>query len=329
MTHSPRRGFTLVELLVVITIIGILISLLLPAVQAAREAARRAQCTNNLKQLGLAAHNHHQAHGHFPSCGWGYQWVGEPGRGFGRDQPGGWTYNLLPYLEQEALHEQGIDKSGTDRAAAITAVVETPLAMFICPTRRRVKLYPHYPNTAVSNKPKNGNVSEMVAKSDYAANGGDKYVGPIPGPADFASADSYDFHDSQFAQCNGISYIRSQVRIGDIPDGTSNTLLFAEKNINADAYETWDPPGEAQSMYIGYDQDVVRWTRIDSGGCWPPRQDIPGVGGSYWFGSAHAGGFQAALCDGSVQTLSYSIDQEIWPRLGNRRDRLPIDASKL
>src|SRR5262245_26140759 len=100
-----RGAFTLVELLVVIAIIGVLVALLLPAVQAAREAARRMQCQNHLKQIGLAFHNHHDVFGHLPTGGWGWGWVGDPDSGPGIRQPGGWCFNILPYVEGKNIYD--------------------------------------------------------------------------------------------------------------------------------------------------------------------------------------------------------------------------------
>ena len=97
---ATRRAFTLVELLVVIAIIGLLVALLLPAIQASRESARKVQCRNNLKQIATAFLNHESSQGHLPTSGWGYKWVGVRDAGYGMDQPGGWAFNILEYLEE-------------------------------------------------------------------------------------------------------------------------------------------------------------------------------------------------------------------------------------
>ena len=147
-----RRGFTLVELLVVIAIIGILVALLLPAVQAAREAARRTTCQNQIKQLALGAINHHDTHKHFPTGGWGWFWVGDPDRGYGKDQPGGWIYNTLTYMEQGALHDMGSDGDPVavprDQRSAASYVLQTPIDFMNCPSRRASRTYPMGANQA-------------------------------------------------------------------------------------------------------------------------------------------------------------------------------------
>ena len=179
---SFRRAFTLVELLVVITIIGILIALLLPAVQAAREAARRLQCANNLKQLSVAMLIHEQANGFFPSGGWNWQWIGDPDRGTGKEQPGGWCYTTLPYIEQQALHDLGSDGDAdhwapgqlAGRAMHPDAAGGSPMPHAAPAARVRYKYQP-------DSYRQRGSVSSLrqqwvsgVARGDYAANAGDQ-----------------------------------------------------------------------------------------------------------------------------------------------------------
>ncbi len=171
--RRPLRGFTLVELLVVIAIIGILVALLLPAVQAARESARRAQCTNQLKQIALAWHLHSNAHGFLPSGGWGYNYMGDPDRGFGKTQTGSWAYSCLPYMEEQAIHQIGAGiTNSTDKAAALTILSSTPIAGFYCPSRR-----PPIATPSIHGGPQgfNANHADFEARSDYAANLGPYY----------------------------------------------------------------------------------------------------------------------------------------------------------
>ena len=239
-----KKAFTLVELLVVITIIGILIALLLPAVQAAREAARRMQCSNNLKQLALGCMNHEQAQGFLPNDGWGYYWTGDPSRGFDRRQPGGWTYNVLPYMEQDSVHEIG---AGATTIAAKKPLFaqrcQTPLTAFQCPSRRLAILYPNFHN------PYNSDPIPMTARSDYAGNAGTIENWPMAGEGsnnpDPSFADAAGFVMPWWKslsvssnRTDGAIRAVDGVRVNEITDGLSNTYLLGEKNINPDNYVT-------------------------------------------------------------------------------------------
>ncbi len=171
--HRPSRSaFTLVELLVVIAIIGILVALLLPAIQAAREAARRMECTNHIKQMSLGMLNHESALRFFPSGGWIWYWMGDPDQGFGKKQPGGWPFNILPYIEAKGLHDMAKGQTLAEKRKTLGTMGQTPMAVFYCPTRRGASVYPNPTYNCVNTDP-----IAFAAHTDYAANAGDAVGG--------------------------------------------------------------------------------------------------------------------------------------------------------
>jgi prepilin-type N-terminal cleavage/methylation domain-containing protein/prepilin-type processing-associated H-X9-DG protein len=355
------RGFTLVELLVVITIIAILIALLLPAVQAAREAARQVQCKNNLKQLALGCLAHESALKYFPTGGWGYAWTGDADRGYDWRQPAAWAYTILPYIEQQGLHDMGAGLRTIQKNDSHLQRLATPLSAWYCPTRRRALAYT-WDGTALGTTIMNAGRPPFVGRTDYAANGGSAIyrdpttgaesivsnggatptwdgggAGPISatsvqatpgGPMTDVARTTFN-NAAQYA--NGIVWVGSMCKVADIKDGLSNTYLLGEKWMNPDFYLNGGDLGDNEAALIGFNEDIVRWTGIkalgtvNSAATTAAEPDTPGLGLRLVFGSAHANGFQMAFCDGSVAMINYSMELRIHRYLGSRADGQVVD----
>jgi prepilin-type N-terminal cleavage/methylation domain-containing protein len=303
-------GFTLIELLVVIAIIAILIGLLLPAVQKVREAASRIQCANNLKQMALAVHNHESVFGRFPTGGWGWAWTGDPDRPNDYRQPGGWVYNILPFIEQDNLHGLGAGLPSDQKLAAEAQRVATPLHLFNCPTRRGPGLYANGLGTSYYNTT---NPILMMARSDYAANAGSQSSDEFfPGPASYAQGDDPNYPWPDTSYLTGVMFQRSMVRFAEVTNGLSNTYMLGEKYLNPDHYFNGQDPADNENMYVGYDNDLYRSTD------YAPMQDLRGVTNTFAFGSAHPAVFLMAYCDGSVRYISYAVDFSVHLAAGSR-----------
>ena len=352
---SPyRSGFTLVELLVVIAIVGILVALLLPAIQAARESARRTQCVNNLKNLAQAALNHHDTAGHFPTGGWGWWWVGDPDRGFGKGQPGGWLFNLMPFTEESSAYESASDSQPNvvtpQQSAAVRLIVVKPLPLIGCPSRRAGLVFPKpVDGTFIAyNSAQNPADGNVAGRSDYAINCGDPELNEVRGPAGAGPSNALALRDDTtfnwclsptgkvlVANCagnntktvTGVSFQRSEVAVRHVADGTSKTYLIGEKFMNPIHYESGRNPGDNETWCTGYNNDNFRSAYL------PPSQDslndsfrspYPSDtvlhGGHEIFGSVHSGGLNMTFCDGHVETIDYSIDAFVHRSQGNRQD---------
>ena len=308
--RRPKSGFTLVELLVVIAIIGILVALLLPAVQAARESARRTHCQNNLKQMGIAFHNHHDTLQQLPTGGWGWDWVGDPDEGFKEKQPGGWAFNILPFIEGKNIYEIARGFSGPPEKAQLAQMVGTPIKYYTCPSRRPAILYP------ITVLPANADPVVWGAKLDYAANCGDQDKNEWAGgpPPNLQPPTTYHF--------TGVVYCCSTLGLKDVTDGTSNTIMVGEKYLNVRNYYTGKDAADNENLYVGFDNDNARSTNLIY---YPPRQDTPGLT-LHVFGSAHPSIFNVVLCDGSVRPINLNIHQRPYQYLGNRDDKQFIDG---
>ena len=331
-----------------ISIVAALVGLLLPSVQAARESARRTHCANNLKQMALAALTHEQQQGFFPSGGWGFRWVGDADRGFGRNQPGGWLYSCLPYLEQQAVWELPIDGNPTEitagQKAGANTLVRTLLPTVHCPSRRTTRRYPKPVNGLVIAHNSNDNPAgdNTVARADYAINAGDlrtvtgnsqqvDWGGP---PASAIAQDDprsdtslwIDLSPAESArrvEMTGLASIASEVRIATVRDGLSHTYLIGERYIDASKRDTGDSADDNESWVQGTNNDMVRT------GWWQPCRDSNDSRPSseFAFGSSHDQGFAMAFGDGSVRWLDYDIERAVHASLSNRKDGKVVPSS--
>lgn len=305
--QTLRPAFTLVEMLVVIAIIGILLALLLPAVQAAREAGRRVQCSNNLKQTGLAIHNFHDTTGRLPPSHTG----GLPGN----DKYGTWLVVILPYLEQANLYGQ-FDLTTTWDAGSNPAAAQLPgaqLSVYQCPSR-------HAGGSISDNSPQVG------ATGDYAAG---SVVNPSYGNYQWQWQDPSILWGALIgAQRNGPVW-KSRLGLSAITDGLSNTIVVGEKHIfhahlNRGGFQNASGDGNIYVTLTAewWETHSVRNTDHPNGLSRGPQDHRPDQ--FHTFGSWHPGVCQFVLCDASVQSISATIDLTTLNRLGDRRDGNPV-----
>ncbi|MDO4549616.1 MAG: DUF1559 domain-containing protein [Planctomycetia bacterium] len=306
MKHNFQKGFTLVELLVVMVIITILVGLMLPAVHQIREAARRSVCENNIRQLALACLNLEHNVGALPSGGWGPSYVGDPDMASGMNQPGSWLFAILPYIEQNDVYMQAADGNRsrvTDKqAAGALTTINMQIPTFLCSSRRTVKdKLPVFSDLDFINS--NDVASPYYAcKSDYAANSG-SHLGSnsYTSGAYFLDADpraNTNIYGTQSSSWNptwdtdnnhvndksdGVIHRRTAVRIDDITDGTSKTYLLGEKYVcpnfylrteatftdTEDVTGTFEVIGDGRGAYAGCCDDNQR-----SAGVYPMQDTV-------------------------------------------------------
>lgn len=326
LRDSERRGFTLVELLVVIAIIGVLVALLLPAIQAAREAARRTQCQNHLKQIGLAILNHVSAKGEYPTGGT-EPWHDEGDATTQYSKGYGWMVQILPYVENEALRNISKGYGAGDKARDLQ-VRKAPVSMYFCPSRRT--------NIVRIVGGSAEDCGQGCALNDYASSTPSNKLPP-----------TVQTHEPWFwqgvthgvvKQTPGRDYYGVIVRTAvsdptkdkDITDGLSNTIAVGEKRVFINRYELGDWHDDI-GWTDGWDPDIIRYTGYSPGPDPVETAPLPAnlTNMGYHFGSAHTSGFYTVFADGHVQNINYEIELMLFNALGHRADDIAVDLSRL
>ncbi|MEZ5942372.1 MAG: DUF1559 domain-containing protein [Planctomycetaceae bacterium] len=302
-TTSRRRGFTLIELLVVIAIIAVLIALLLPAVQQAREAARRSQCKNNLKQIGLALHNYHDTFKGFPMGVAARRGTANNGRVIANYESWGWTVAILPHIDQAPLFNtldvngrtlnEALIAAGPGNADALTAAFPA-LTVFQCPSDTTGP----YLKNGMRRNHFNGGLAGVTGWNPPTSN----YIGSTGEPAGDVRAPRERSH----RRPKGIFFTQSFIKFRDITDGTSNTIMVGEREERCGA-GSWignrNPDGNGTH---GNDYVLGRMRM--------PINDPNNTGDdrcTEGFSSKHVGGAQFLLCDGSVRFISENIHHDL------------------
>ncbi|SFJ05707.1 DUF1559 domain-containing protein [Planctomicrobium piriforme] len=305
-----RRGFTLIELLVVIAIIAILIALLLPAVQQAREAARRSQCKNNLKQLGLALHNYHDTHSVFPPGALALNITNGVAYKSGDTEPGrtavgggwGWTVFVMPMLDQAPLYA-ALNPNGNNFPTTANATTKTVLSVFLCPSDPSGEIVT---STALGGD----GATQGHARSNY--------------PAIYGSG-SVEYVHVDADATKGMFWYNSKVRIRDVTDGLSNSLAITERKWDGGDSETrrgavW--VGKCAGGPANAGNKYANLVRADNDPDWlvNANNKITPANSTNAASSQHVGGVQFLMGDGSVRFLSENTSGATYKLLGQKAD---------
>lgn len=346
-----RRGFTLVELLVVIAVIGILIGLLLPAIQKVRETANRVRCANNLKQIGTAVQNYHSIHGYFPP---NELWTYADKPSFTLDHKSwSWLYFILPYVEQELLYKEVNPE--VDRLVDKPSVIKTPIKTYMCPsdpaTIDPVVFIDWLGNTSTHHDPatftkplpthhaptsfsREQQKSYPVAFTSYKGCWGQNWFkgsewtnaavgGPFKGDP-VNQFDGCNCGDGAHFASNHTKNLNvgRRLKTTDIKDGTSNTFYAGESRVADNVQNVWAHTDDAGASAV-FGPNCRRTVPING------RYECGSVGGdAYHYGSYHTGGMNFLYADGSVHSISTSISVATWRALStiDAWDLLGVDA---